>query len=114
IAGATTNACVKVDVPAGAANGDTNTATITATSVGSPTVSAAVTVKTIAVTANTLLVDNGDKSPDTQAIYRQALTDAGASFSVWDLTADTNLPVHYMEAFKQIVWFTANRFPGPI
>ena len=52
IAGASTNVCVKVDVPAGASSGDSSTSTITATSAGSPTVSSSGTVKTIAVTVD--------------------------------------------------------------
>jgi uncharacterized repeat protein (TIGR01451 family) len=59
-AGATTNVCVKVTVPAAAVDGDQNTATITATSVGSPTVTGSATVTTMAVAKDTLLVDNDD------------------------------------------------------
>ena len=113
-AGASTNVCVKVNVPSTATNGQTSTATITATSVGSPTVSASATVKTIAVTVDTLLVDEDGNSPDTNSFYTTALTTAGVSFSTWDLNADPNLPQHYMQAFKNIVWFTGNSFPGPI
>jgi hypothetical protein len=113
-AGAATNVCVKVAVPAGASNGDTNTATVSATSVGSPGVSASATVKTIAVTVDTLLVDNDGNGPDVQSFYTTALTGAGVAFSTWDLSVDSNLPAHYMQAFKNIVWFTGNSYPGPI
>ena len=113
-AGASATVCVKVDVPSGAVDGATNTATITATSVGSPTVSGSASVITIAVTANTLLVDEDGNSPDTNAFYTAALTTAGVSFSTWDLNANPNIPLHYMQAFKNIVWFTGNSFPGPI
>jgi uncharacterized repeat protein (TIGR01451 family) len=113
-AGASTNVCVKVDVPSTATNGQTSTATITATSVGSPTVSASATVTTIAVTVDTLLVDEDGNSPDTNSFYTTALATAGVSFSTWDLNASPNLPLHYMEAFKNIVWFTGNSYPGPI
>ena len=49
-----------------------------------------------------------------QSFYTAALTSAGISFSTWDLGADSNIPVHYMQAFKNIVWFTGNSYPGPI
>ncbi|MDP9281365.1 MAG: hypothetical protein M3P38_04625 [Chloroflexota bacterium] len=115
-AGGTTNVCVKVAIPATVVNGATNTATVTATSVGSPTVSASATIITIAVAAdvNTLLVDNDDNAPDVQSYYTTALTSAGVKFSVWDLKTDANLPLNYMKAFKTIVWFTGNSYPGPI
>ena len=114
IAGGTTNVCVRVDVPAGAASGDSSTSTITATSVGSPTVSASGTVKTIAVTVDTLLVDQDGNTPNVQSYYTTALTSAGVQFATWDLATDPNLPPKYMTAFKNIVWFTGNSYPGPI
>ncbi|MFI5706718.1 hypothetical protein [Kribbella sp. NPDC051620] len=110
--GATTSVCVKVAVPAGATG--TNTATITATSVGSPGVSAAATIKTVAVTVDTLLVDEDGNAPDVQAVYAAALTGAGVSFATWDLDADSNLPVNYLLAHKNVVWFTGNTYPAPI
>jgi hypothetical protein len=113
-AGASTDVCVKVGVPSGATNGQTNTASISATSAGSTTVSASAAVKTIAVTVDTLLVDQDGNFPDTNAFYTAALTAAGVSFSTWDLDAASNLPLHYMEAFKNIVWFTGASYPGPI
>lgn len=113
-AGATTDVCVKVAVPAGASNGATSTATVTATSVGSPSVSASSTVKTIAVAVDTLLVDEDGNGPDVQSYYTTALTGAGVSFSTWDLAADSNLPTNYVKAFKNVVWFTGNSYPGPI
>jgi len=114
IAGASTNVCVKVDVPAGASSGDSSTSTITATSVASPTVSSSGTVKTIAVTVDTLLVDGDGNAPNVQSYYATALTSAGVQFSTWDLNTDANLPPKYMTAFKNIVWFTGNSYPGPI
>jgi uncharacterized repeat protein (TIGR01451 family) len=113
-AGGTTDVCVKVAVPAGTANAATNTATVTATSVASPSVSASATIKTIAVAVDTLLVDNDGNGPDVQSYYSTALTSAGAQFSTWDLATDSNLPQNYMLAFKNIVWFTGNSYPGPI
>jgi hypothetical protein len=66
------------------------------------------------VTVDTLLVDQDGNGPDVRAFYTTALTGAGQSFSTWDLSADANLPLHYMQAFKHIVWFTGNSYPGPI
>ncbi len=114
IPGASADVCVRVAVPGGASNGDVNTTTVTATSVGSPAVSGAATVKTIAVAVDTLLVDNDGNSPDVQPYYTTALTSAGIPFSTWDLGADSNIPLNYMKAFKNIVWFTGNSYPGPI
>jgi len=113
-AGATADVCVKVAIPVGASNGATNTGTVTATSIASPAVSANATIKTIAAAVDTLLVDNDGNTPDVQSFYTAALTSAGVSFSTWDLSADVNLPGNYMKAFKNIVWFTGNSFPGPI
>jgi uncharacterized repeat protein (TIGR01451 family) len=114
--GASADVCVKVAVPAGAADGDTSTSTVTATSVGSPTLSASGTVKTIAVTKDWLLVDDDGNGPDVQSYYTTALdTAVGAgTYSVWDLAADRNLPQGYLTAHKHVVWFTGNSYPGPI
>jgi len=115
-AGGTMSVCVKVAIPAGAANGATNAATMTATSVASPSVSGSATINTIAVGADitTLLVDNDDNAPNVQASYTTALTSNAVKFNVWDLKVDANLPLNYMKAFKTIVWFTGNSYPGPI
>jgi len=115
-AGGTSTVCVKVAIPTTAANGAINAATVTTTSVASPVVSANATIKTIAVGTdfNTLLVDNDDNAPNVQPIYTTALTSAAVKFNVWDLKTDANLPQNYMNAFKTIVWFTGNSYPGPI
>jgi uncharacterized repeat protein (TIGR01451 family) len=112
--GDTTNVCVEVAVPTTANDGDINTATVTATSVGKPTVSASATVKTIAVTKDTLLVDEDGNAPDVQSYYSTALTTAGVSFSTWDLATDKTLPKGYLLAHKNVFWFTGNSYPGPI
>ena len=114
IAGASVNVCVKVAVPAGAVDGSSNTSTITATSVGSPSVSASVNIITIAVTGDTLLVDEDGNAPDVSSFYTAALTAAGVSFDTWDLNAKPNLPIKYLTAFKSVVWFTGTSYPGPI
>jgi photosystem II stability/assembly factor-like uncharacterized protein len=112
--GASADVCISVDVPASAPNAEVNTATVTARSSGSPTVTASGTVKTIAVSVDTLLVDNDDNNPDVQGIYKTALTTAGLTYSVWDLKADAALPTNYVKAFKSVYWFTGNSYPGPI
>jgi uncharacterized repeat protein (TIGR01451 family) len=113
--GATTDVCIRVTAPAGAANGDVNTATVKATSVADQAVSGAAAVKTIAVAVDTLLVDDDTNAPvDSQPVYKAALTDAGAQFSTWDLGADSDLPANYLKAFKNVVWFTGNSYPGPL
>jgi uncharacterized repeat protein (TIGR01451 family) len=112
--GASTDVCVRVDVPAGASNGEVNTTTATATSVGNPAVSGSATVNTIAVAVDTLLVDNDNNDPDVQSYYTAALTSAGLSFSTWDLSTDSNIPLNYMKAHKNIVWFTGASYPGPL
>jgi uncharacterized repeat protein (TIGR01451 family) len=111
--GGTASVCVRVDVPAAANDGDTSTTTVTATSVGSG-LSASGTLKTIAVTKDTLLVDQDGNAPDVQGGYATALTTAGVPFSTWDLAVDSNLPSGYLNAHKNVVWFTGNTYPGPL
>jgi hypothetical protein len=107
--------CVRVTVPAGTANDAVNTATVKATSVGDPAASATAEVRTIAVAVDTLLVDNDTNAPvDSQSYYTAALTDAGVPFSTWDIGADGDLPLNYLKAFKNVVWFTGNGYPGPL
>jgi hypothetical protein len=110
--GASTQVCARVAIPAGATDGATNIATVAATSVGSPAVAATGTIKTIAVAVNTLLVDNDGNIPDVQGIYDTALS--AVPHQVWDLSVDQALPLNYLKAFKNVVWFTGNSYPGPI
>ncbi len=112
--GASTDVCVRVSVPGGASNGTTSTSTVTATSVGNPSVSGSATVNTIAVAVDTLLVDEDGNVPNVQSYYTTALTTAGVSFNTWDLGTNSNIPLSYMEAHKNIVWFTGNSYPGPL
>jgi uncharacterized repeat protein (TIGR01451 family) len=113
--GASLDVCVRVAVPASAADAATSTATVTATSVGSAAVSAAGSVKTIAVNVGTLLVDNDTNAPvDSQPVYRDALNSATLPHQVWDLNLDDNLPLNYMKAFDTVVWFTGNSWPQPL
>jgi uncharacterized repeat protein (TIGR01451 family) len=112
--GATADICVTVAVPGGAGNGDTDVTTLTATSVASPGVSGSATVTTTAVTVDTLLVDNDGNIPDVQGAYSTALTSAGVSFGTWDLAANPTLPIGLLQAYRNVVWFTGNSYPGPI
>ncbi|TDO52843.1 putative repeat protein (TIGR01451 family) [Kribbella sp. VKM Ac-2571] len=108
--GATAAVCAKVTVGASGSS----TATVTATSVGSPGVSGSASIKTIAVTVDTLLVDNDGNAPDVQGAYATALTSKGVAFDTWDLSTDINLPQNYLLAHKNVVWFTGNTYPAPI
>jgi hypothetical protein len=114
IAGSSVDVCVKVTPASGTADGVSSVSTVTATSSGSPAVSASGTITTIAVAVDTLLVDEDGNAPNVSSYYTTALTSAGVSFDTWDLNAKPTLPVKYMEAFKHIVWFTGTSFPAPI
>jgi hypothetical protein len=113
-AGASTDVCVRVAVPSAAADGTTDHATVTATSVADSAVTGSAAVNTIAVAVDTLLVDNDDNNPDVKSFYQNALTASGTPFSFWDLSVDQNLPQNYLNAHKNVVWFTGARFPGPL
>ena len=113
VAGATFDVCVKVTPPTSAADGTSSASTVTATSAGSSD-SASASITTIAVGVDTLLVDEDGNAPDTNSYYDAALTDAGVAHDTWDLNANPTLPIKYMEAFKNIVWFTGTSYPGPI
>jgi uncharacterized repeat protein (TIGR01451 family) len=112
--GAGIDVCVKVGVPAAAANGATNDTVLTVRSSADATVGGSVTLTTIAVAVDTLLVDEDLGAPDVQTTYENALTANGTSFSYWDLSADPVLPRSYVNAHRNVVWFTGNTFPGPI
>ena len=105
---------MKVAIPNTAVEGDTSTTTVTATSVGSPSLSGSSTLTTIAATKPTLLVDEDGNAPDVQSIYTTALTTDGVSFAVWDLAANPSLPAGYLAAHANVIWFTGNSYPGPI
>ena len=104
--------CVKVAIPSNGTG--TNDATITATSVGNPAASASSHVLTIAVTVDTLYVDQDANNPDTHNYYTTALNDAHVPFIYWDLDADHNITQSFMNSFKNIVWATGTSYPGPI
>ncbi len=112
--GATVEVCLKVDVPDGTANAASDVASLAAVSTGDPTVSATASATTIAVAVATLVVDNDGDIPDVLSYYTDALTAAGQAFDVWDLATDPVLPIGYMKAHTNIVWFTGNSYPDPI
>jgi predicted alpha-1,2-mannosidase len=106
--------CVKVGVPASAANGNTSDTTVTATSATDSSVSATAKTTTIAVSVDTLIVDGDMGGPNVESYYETALTANGMAYSYWDLSADPTLPLSMLTAHKTVVWFTGNAYPGPI
>ena len=66
------------------------------------------------MTFDWLLVDGDGNAPNVQSFYANALTANAISFSTWDLSTDPNIPLNYMKAHKNIVWFTGTGYPGPI
>ena len=113
--GATVDVCVKVDVPADAADNATNDTTFTATSSADSTVTGSATLTTIAVATDTLLVDNDTNQPvDSAPYYEDALLANGVSYSYWDLAANPQVPESYLAAHTNVIWFTGNSYPAPI
>jgi uncharacterized repeat protein (TIGR01451 family) len=113
--GDSTDVCVKVDVPAGAANDATDTATLKATSTSDPSVSATADLTSIAVTVDTLVVDEDTNDPvDSRPAYTDALDANNIAYSVWDLGSEPNLPESYLTAHTKVVWFTGNSYPAPL
>jgi uncharacterized repeat protein (TIGR01451 family) len=114
-AGDTTDVCVKVNVPSDAAEGDTNTTTVAATSSADPSVHGSATLTTIAAQFDTLLVDNDTNDPvDSAPYYQDALDANGVDYGYWDLAQDPELPASYLAAHDNVVWFTGNSYPAPI
>jgi predicted alpha-1,2-mannosidase len=112
--GATLDLCVKVSVPASAANGDTGDTTITAASTTDSSTTATATLTSIAVSVDTLLVDEDGGSPNVESYYENALSANGVAYSYWDLSADPTLPLSMLTTHKNVIWFTGNSYPGPI
>jgi uncharacterized repeat protein (TIGR01451 family) len=114
-AGDTVDVCVKVDVPAAAADNATNDTSFTATSTSDASVTGSATLTSIAVATDVLLVDEDTNDPvDSAPYYRNALADNGVAYSYWDLTADPAVPQSYLAAHKTVIWFTGNAYPAPI
>jgi uncharacterized repeat protein (TIGR01451 family) len=114
VGGEATDVCVQVAIPSTAAGGATDTSTITATSVGNPSIAASASITTMAVTKTTLLVDEDGNTPDVQSHYSAALSAAGVDFDTWDLNANSALPQGLLNAYTNVVWFTGNSYPGPL
>jgi predicted alpha-1,2-mannosidase len=112
--GESVDLCVKVSVPASAANGDTGDTTITATSTTDSSVSAVAQLTTIAVSVDTLVVDGDMGGPNAESYYENALSTDGVAYSYWDLSADPTLPLSMLTSHKNVVWFTGNAYPGPV
>jgi uncharacterized repeat protein (TIGR01451 family) len=107
-----TTVCVKVAVPASAANDARDTESVTAASVAKPAVTATAKVTTIAVASDNLLVDEDGNAPDVSAYYKTAM--GSQTYGYWDLAVDANLPQSYLTAHKNVVWWTGNSYPAPI
>ena len=90
--GGTVDLCVHVSVPSSAADGDSSGATLTATSTTDSSVTASSTLTSIAVTADTLVVDGDGGAPNVESYYETALTTNNRAYSYWDLSADPALP----------------------
>ncbi|MEV4313582.1 FixG Ig-like domain-containing protein [Actinocrispum sp. NPDC049592] len=112
--GSSVDVCVKVSVPANAANDSTSDTTLTAKSNGDNTVTGSVTLTTIAVSTDTLVVDEDLGAPNVQQFYLDALAANGTATGYWDLSADPVLPRSYVTAHRNVVWLTGNTYPGPI
>ena len=110
--GTSTDVCVKVAIPAGAAEGDHDTTTVTATSVTDPAVSGSAQLTTYAAAADTLLVDEDLDSPDVSARYEAAM--GTTPYGYWDLAADPDIPLGYLTAHANVVWWTGNSYPAPV
>jgi hypothetical protein len=113
--GATADVCVKVDVPADAADNATNDTTFTATSSADSAVTGSATLSTIAVATDTLLVDEDTNDPvDSAPYYETALTTDGIQYSYRDLADNPQMPESYLAAHQNVIWFTGNAYPAPI
>jgi hypothetical protein len=110
--GSTVDVCVKVNVPASAANDARNANTLTATSAADAAVSGTATMTTIAVASDTLLVDEDGNAPDVAATYKAAM--GSRTYGYWDLAADPDLPLTYRTAHANVVWWTGNSYPAPV
>ena len=102
-------------MPADATNDQVGDDTLTATSAGDPTVSTSAVTHTYAVTA-TRCSSTTTTTVLTCPVDLQGRTDRQPDrpFGSWDLGADPVLPVSYLNAHTNVVWFTGASYPGPI
>jgi uncharacterized repeat protein (TIGR01451 family) len=105
---------VMITVPATAANGVKDTATLTAQSVGNGAVSASALITTTAITFRVLLVNNDNGAPNVALYYQAALDANGQHANYWNLLADANLTANMMKAHDVIVWETGASYPDPL
>ena len=98
----------------GAANGATDAATLTATSAGAPSLRVG-DITTIAVTVDTLVVDNDNNDPRLQVLLhgcpdgqQRRLRACGTS------RTNPQLPLGLLTAHTNVVWFTGNSYPAPL
>ncbi|HWU22660.1 MAG TPA: hypothetical protein VN088_14090 [Nocardioides sp.] len=114
-AGDTVDVCVKVDVPAGAADDARADTAFDAHSTAAPSVTGSATLTSIAVASDVLLVADDTADPGTSDLYYKAALDANAvTYGYWDLKSDPAIPSSYINAHSTVVWFTGNAYPGPI
>jgi hypothetical protein len=97
-----------------ATSGMTDTVAVMATSQTNASVNGAVSIETIAVGKQVLLVDNDGGAPNVQSYYTASVGSSGYAYDYWDLTADPELPLNYLKAHKAVVWFTGASYPGPL
>jgi hypothetical protein len=113
--GDTIDVCVKVGIPADAAEGALQDTTLTATSTAQPSVTASATLTTMAAQFDTLVVDGDTNSPaDSAPYYQDALDADGIDYGLWDLSTDPAPPVSYLAAHQSVMWFTGDSGSGPI
>ncbi|HTP09549.1 MAG TPA: CHRD domain-containing protein [Anaerolineae bacterium] len=105
---------VQVTIPMGVANSAQDTPMLIATSEAAPSAMGSATVKTTAVTAKILLVDDDDNNPDVQDYYRAALDATGIPYDYWDIQNDGVLTLNNIMAHDAIVWFTGGSYPAPL
>jgi uncharacterized repeat protein (TIGR01451 family) len=113
--GGTATVCVKVDIPAaGVSESDPDSETVTVTSTGDPAVSKALSLTSIPVTTTALVVDGDGNAPDVQGYYTAALTTAGVTHAVWDLSTSRALGLQYLAAHRDAYYFSGSGYPGPL
>lgn len=91
-----------------------DTTTVQAQSATDNSVKATSTITTVQVVNKILLVDEDGNGPNVQSYYTAALNAYGQPYDIWDLNANAEFPVNYLNAHTTIVWFTGNTYPGPL
>ncbi len=112
--GASMQVGVQVRVPATATNGLEDIVYFKAISLAEHSNQARLELRTVAVTADVLLVDGDTGAIDVESYYTEALTTSGRSFNYWDLSDEATIPSGFLNAHKAVVWFTGVAYPGPL